>query len=87
MLASGGPQAGGVGEGSCKAHRGAAESSAAHIHNFVETAIITPPATAGPGAVIGSLQFSGVRSDHRMDEQTQGAAGDGWGTGGSGTFL
>ena len=48
--------------------------------------IITAPATPSPGAVIGSLQLSRVRSDHHTDGQAQGAAGDGWGTGGRGCF-
>lgn len=30
---------------------------------------VTPPATPGPGSVIGSLQFSRVRSDHCTEEQ------------------
>lgn len=49
--------------------------------------IITPPATPGPGAVMGSLQLPRVRADHRTGGQTQGALGGGWGTGGGAALL
>ena len=37
----------------------------------VKPIIITPPASPHPGAVIGSLLLSRVKSDHCMDGQTQ----------------
>lgn len=86
MLASGSTPVGGAG----RAPAGLLEEpwKAVFIISTIsmKPVIITPPASPGPGAVIGSLPLSRVRSDHHMDGQTQGAAGDGWGTDGRGLF-
>lgn len=55
--ASGGTQAGGFEEGPSRALRGAAESSAGHIHNFDETCNYNPSCHSRPW---GSDRISAV---------------------------
>lgn len=86
MPAPGSAQVGGAGEARAELLEEPWKAEIMRAPISMKPVIITPPASPGPGAVIGSLQLSRVRSGHYMDRQTQGAAGDGWGTGGRGRF-
>lgn len=86
MPAPGSAQVGGAGEARAELLEEPWKAEIIRAPISMKPVIITPPASPGPGAVIGSLQLSRVRSGHYMDRQTQGAAGDGWGTGGRGRF-